>query len=116
VYIRTVSTRDRFVTLGNDYRLWFDASNRLLLREKLHQTLLPIESAPRNAGTRPDTVITHHSHSILSSELPTETDVCTLILAIGQVPWKQHAVMTPTWNCLWNSDEKKFLFYRKTEK
>lgn len=116
VYIRTVSTREQFTLFGNDYKMIFDRTNNLLHREKLHQSLMPIEASPKNAGSRPDTVITHHSHSILSSDLPTETDVAALIIAAGTVPWKRHAVMTPAWNCLWDSDEKKFLFYRKEQK
>ncbi|MBS1561806.1 MAG: hypothetical protein JSS89_09390 [Bacteroidetes bacterium] len=116
VYIRTVSTREQFTIFGNDYRLTFDSTNALIKREKLHQTLMPIESSPKSAGSRPDTVVTHHSHSILSSDLPTETDVCTLIVTAGHVPWQQHAVLTPTWNCVWNTPEKNFRFFKKDVK
>lgn|GEM_PF-1426941 len=116
VYIRTVSTREQFAIFGNDYRLTFDSSNALIKREKLHQSLMPIESSPTSAGSRPDTVVTHHSHSILSSELPTETDVCTLVVSAGHVPWQQHAILTPTWNCVWNMADKKFQFFKKDVK
>jgi len=116
VYIRTVSTREQFTIFGNDYRLTFDSTNALIKREKLHQSLMPIEASPKSSGSRPDTVVTHHSHSILSSELPTETDVCALLVVAGHVPWQTHAVLTPTWNCVWNSNEKKFLFYKKDTK
>lgn len=113
VYIRTVSTREQFAIFGNDYRLAFDSTNKLIKREKLHQSLMPVESSPKSAGSRPDTVVTHHSHSILSSELPTETDVCALMVTAGHVPWQQHAILTPVWNCVWNMTEKSFRFYRK---
>jgi hypothetical protein len=116
VYIRTVSTREQFTIFGNDYRLTFDSTNTLVKREKLHQSLMPVESSPKSAGSRPDTVVTHHSHSILSSELPTETDVCALVVAKGHVPWQQHAVLTPTWNCVWNMPEQKFQFFKKDVK
>jgi len=116
VYIRTVSTREQFAIFGNDYRLTFDSTNNLVKREKLHQNLMPVESSPKSAGSRPDTVVTHHSHSILSSELPTETDVCTLMVTAGHVPWQQHAILTPTWNCVWNMSEKNFRFFKKDVK
>jgi hypothetical protein len=80
VFILTGPTVSDVVIIGNDYLLTYNKKNKLVKKEKIHNSLL--EYPYKTEGP------TYHSHVL--SDLITSTDICTLLLYKDYVEWKQH--------------------------
>ena len=89
VYLVTGPNVSDVVLLGNDYLLEYNRKNKLVKKEKLHNSL--IELAYRSGDPENGIKSTMHSHVL--SDLITPTDICTLLLYKDFVEWKQHYVI-----------------------
>jgi hypothetical protein len=101
VYVLTASQQDSVVLLGNDYLLSFDNGNKLLVKKKLHQSLIPYyydEKDVKHVGE------TMHSHMPESGDFITATDICTLMLYEKFTKWKMHQVTSKNYLSIWNCD------------
>lgn len=84
VFILTGPTVSDVVIIGNDYLLTYNKKNKLVKKEKIHNSILEY---PYHAEGP-----TYHSHVL--SDLITSTDICTLLLYKDHVEWKQHYVIS----------------------
>lgn len=100
VYVLTGPTKSGVVLFGNDYQLDFDKDNNLISITKLHNNLIPISTTPNEEGGQ--IVGTMHSHSDISSEFITPTDICTLMLYQYMTRWETHYVMSKEYVSIWD--------------
>jgi len=100
VYVLTVSQQDSVVLLGNDYLLVFNFGNKVLLKKKLHQDLIPVYYDEKNGKQAEEA---RHTHSPESGDFITATDICTLMLYEKFMKLKTYRVDSKrylsTWNC-----------------
>ncbi|MCL1937129.1 MAG: hypothetical protein FWF52_01875 [Candidatus Azobacteroides sp.] len=93
VFILTGPKVSNVVIIGNDYLLTYDKNNKLVKKEKLHNSLIQYPYKSDDPENKMET--TMHSH-VLSDliTLITSTDICTLLLYKDSVEWTQHCVMS----------------------
>ena len=89
VYIITGPQSDNVVLLGNDYLFKYDQNGRFLTKEKLHNSLIELQSKGKSGDNKVEA--TFHNHLI--SEYITQTDICTLLLYKDFTDWKIHYVL-----------------------
>ena len=87
VFILTGPKGSNVVIIGNDYLLTYNKKNKLVQKEKLHNSMLQYP-------WKSDEGITFTFHSHILSDLITSTDICTLLLYKDFVEWKQHYVIS----------------------
>ena len=90
VFILTGPKVSNTVIIGNDYLLTYNNKNKLVKKEKIHNSLLqyPYKSDD------PENKMSSTIHSHILSDLITSTDICTLLLYKDYVEWKQHYVIS----------------------
>jgi hypothetical protein len=115
VYIMTGVKQSCMVIFGNDYLLAFDESNKLTYKKHLHKNIIPVECAKDIVVDNNNIPGTMHMHTIDAGNLPTPTDICSLMLYAKQANWKQHTVFSPENVSVWNCETNQLLVMTKDE-
>jgi hypothetical protein len=110
VFLITGPQGDGLVLIGNDYLFKYDKDNKLVSKEKLHNSL--IQLAYKSNDSKNPTTATIHSHVV--SELITSTDICTLLLYKEFVEWKTHYVVSKHFVSIFDM-QKELLVIMTTE-
>ncbi|WP_207435698.1 hypothetical protein [Sabulibacter ruber] len=113
VYVLTGPKIHGVVLFGNDYLLTFDKDNKIRSVKKLHQNLIPVQSAADSKELGKQIVTTMHSHLPESGDHITATDICTLLLYQKFTTWKQHLVLTPNNVSIWDCSASKLVTMSK---
>lgn len=111
VYVLTVSQQDSVVLLGNDYLLVFNFRNKVLLKKRLHQELIPIYYDEKNEQQAEETM---HTHSPETGDFITATDICTLMLYEKLGKLKTHRVDSKQYLSTWNCETDQLTVVAKT--
>ncbi|MAN26782.1 MULTISPECIES: hypothetical protein [Mesonia] len=108
VFVLTGPQVSGIVLIGNDYKLKYNNKNKLVKKEKIHNSILEF---PYNSGDKENkTVSTYHSHVI--TDYISSTDICTLLLYKDYVEWNQHIVISQKEVSIFDLD-KESLFTMK---
>ena len=105
VYVLSGPSVHHVVLFGNDYRVDFTADDEVTGATKLHNNIIPMHW---DEDAEPGQV-TMHSHNETTGELPTVTDVCTLLLYGRYTPWKQHIILGPEHRTFYTLERESFL-------
>lgn len=90
VFVLTGPQVSKIVILGNDYKLSYNKKNKLIQKERIHNSILNFPYTSKDKKTK--TVSTIHSH--LVTDYISSTDICTLLLYKNYVEWNQHIVIS----------------------
>lgn len=91
------------VIIGNDYLLTFNKKNRLVKREKIHNSMLEFPYNPEDA--KREGTDSFHSHIVTS--YISSTDICTLLLYQEFANINQHYVISKKHVSIFNLAEVK---------
>ena len=90
VFIISGTNVNGLVLIGNDYLLHYDNNNKFIYKEKIHNSLIQLQS---KVDSKNDPIVaTMHSHVL--SDFINPTDICTLLLYRDLVDWNQHYVIS----------------------
>ncbi len=73
------------------------------LKKYLHKNIIPLECA-KDITMDLQVPGTMHLHNFEAGNLPSATDICSLLLYSGQANWKQHTIFCPDSVCIWNCE------------
>jgi len=90
VYVISGTNLNGIVLIGNDYLFKYDNKNNFISKEKIHNSLIQLQSKIDSKNN--PVVATMHSHVI--SDFIDPTDICTLLLFKDLVNWNQHYVIS----------------------
>jgi hypothetical protein len=112
VYVLTGTQEKNIVYFGNDYLLLFDKYNKLILKKKLHNNIIPIRYGVID-GKEIETTV--HSHLPESGDFITATDICTLMLHQKYTKWKKHIVVSDKYLNIWNCETNQLMVVPKKQ-
>lgn len=106
VYVITGPQQNGVILLGNDYLLTFNKNNKLTFKKKLHNNLIPFYYGEmlEDGGVIEES---GHSHTPVSGDLITATDICTIMLYGKFASWKSHNVISKKYLSIWNCETNK---------
>ena len=90
VFILTGTTVPNVVIIGNDYLLTYNNKNKLVKKEKIHNSLLQYPYKSND----PENQMKSTFHSHILSDYISSTDICILLLYKEYVEWTQHYVIS----------------------
>ncbi|TPE45373.1 hypothetical protein FJM65_04885 [Pontibacter mangrovi] len=102
VYVLTGPQVDGVVVLGNDYLLSFDKNNKVRSKQRLHQSIIPLNCAEDGA----EEVSTIHTHLPATGDYMTPTDICTMLLYGNMSNWKQHYTFSDNFVSIWDIQKR----------
>jgi len=105
VFILTGPKVSNVVIIGNDYLLTYNNKNKLVKKEKLHNSLLQFLYKSDDPENKMESTV--HSH-ILSSYI-TSTDICTLLLYKDYVEWNQHYVISKKYVSIFDLEKENLV-------
>lgn len=110
VYVITGASKSGVVPLGNDYLLHFTDGSKLKNIERLHRSLIMLETSPKDSTGRDlNGVTTMHTHLPEYSPFITPTDICTLLLYSKATNWEQHYVISKDYVTIWVASGNKVI-------
>ncbi|MBC7384058.1 MAG: hypothetical protein H7296_13920 [Bacteroidia bacterium] len=115
VYIMTGVKQSCLVIFGNDYLIAFDENNKITYKKHLHKNIIPLECAKDITVDNNNVPGTMHIHNVDAGNLPTPTDICSLMLYSKQANWKKHTVFAPDSVCIWNCETSHLTVMSKEE-
>ncbi len=99
VFLLTSIEKPYTIPFGNDYQLNYDMNGNLFKKYKLHQTFFPIDYS--KGGDTTEMIM--HSHTPLSSEYMTSTDICNFLLYGPTRSPQGSCVISRKWKCIFNN-------------
>lgn len=94
-YVMAGTTESGILPLGGDYLIKFDKDNKILTKEKLHNTYIP-------TGCGKDVTSSYHTHVSGKSQFITVTDLCILMLYYSICPFESYVVASEEYFSFWN--------------
>lgn len=107
VYVLSASHVDDFIYMGNDYKLKFDKNNKYRGIERIHKSLIKLNTKSSIDSTQNATLHTH-----LGSDVISPTDICTLLLYRDMVDWNMHYVMGKKYVSVFDLSTEKLMFIK----
>jgi hypothetical protein len=104
VYVMTGLKQSCLVIFGNDYLVTFDDQNKIQTRQRIHKDIVPVTCTKGTELQGAYGAGTSHSHLPETGDLPTATDICTLLLYAKQANWKQHTIYSANNVCIWDCE------------
>ncbi len=111
VFILTGPKVSNAVIIGNDYLLTYNNKNKLVKKEKLHNSLLQYQYKSDDPENKMSS--TFHSHTL--SDLITSTDICTLLLYKDYVEWKQHYVISGKYVSIFDLNKESLVVMKRKD-
>jgi hypothetical protein len=90
VYVITASKKKGEITLGNDYLLHYNNSNKFVSEEKFHHSLIRLQAKSGNKKNK----LIETTHTNVISDFIDATDICSLLLYKDFVEWNKHIVLS----------------------
>lgn len=112
VFILTASTRSDLFVIGNDYKLSFDDSNKLISKVRLHNSLIVLNSdgEETESGQKVGSI---HTHVIEDFPFMTSTDICTFLLYKDIFKLNNHVVVSEKYMSIFHADTETFIILPK---
>jgi len=101
IYLLTQSLVQYEVVFGNDYVITLDKLLNIVSFQGLHSKLIAVNYGKNQENTG-QVKESQHVHTEKTGDLITPTDICILLLNAKNTGWKQHKVLTPNFEYVWN--------------
>lgn len=114
VYALTGPKKNDVIIFGNDLLIKLNDSNKVIMIQKLHQNIIPI-NYNYEKNKEDIEIVTYHNHNKETSDFITPTDICTLMLYAKLTNWKTHIVISKNYVNVWNCQLKRLTILTKDE-